>query len=303
MRKPASLLAVPLAALLVAPPLPAIAGERALVPLPSAAQCQALPAPGAVPWKTGETLSYGIDVMGASAGELALVALPPVGSGSSRELQLRALAKSNSFFSKIRRVRGKATSYVRARDMHPRRYREDTFEGESTKSAEVSFRRPQDGRSISIAWTRNKVKGRTRLRYASEAFDPISAAYYLRTLPLSQGQSVCFDSYALRKLWRITGTVKGVETIRVPAGVFQAYHLEGVAIRVDNPRSQREVHMWISTDERRLPLASMSVFDLGPVRAQLTHVGESAELVERSFKQEPARGGRSGLAPAEPATP
>jgi len=232
-------------------------------------------------------------VLGANAGELALVALPSVGSGTSRELQLRALARSNSFFSKIRKVRGKATSYLRGRDLHPRSYREDTFEGADTRSADVAFK--SDTRTVNIGWTRNKVKGRTRLRYASDAFDPISAFYYLRTLQLAKGQAICFDAYALRKVWRVTGVVKGVETIRVPAGVFQAYHLEGMAIRVDNPRSQREVHFWISADQKRLPLASMSVFDLGPVRAQLTSTSDSAAGTEQLFAPEPVEPKRAGL--------
>lgn len=246
--------------------------------VPGRAECAALPAAGqTIPWKPGERLTYDIDVMGAQAGKLALVALPPVGKGASAEYPLRALAASNSFFSKIRRVRGRSTSYVRARDMHPRRYEEASQEGKLTKSANVVFKRATEGRQVQIEYKRNNAKGKRNVRYLNDAFDPVSTIYYLRTLDFRDGMPVCFDSYGIRRLWRVTGSVKGVETVKVPAGVFQAWHIEGVAVRTDDPYKRREVHVWITNDERRLPVASLGVLDLGAVRAQLTHVGEGGE--------------------------
>ncbi len=272
-----------LAAVLVAP-LPAEAktakkrrswtiGEP--IQIPGKDQCAALPEAGPVPWKPGERLHYDIDVLGANAGKLVLVALPPVGKGRSAEYPLRALAASNSFFSKIRRVRGRATSYVRAKDLHPRRYREDTNEGGVVKWAEAVFKKPSEGGIVGVQWQRNKVKGKRNLRYLNEIFDPVSANYYLRTLDLKEGQKVCFDAYAIRHVWRTFGSVKGLETVTVPAGTYQAWHIVGTAVRIDNARQHREMHFWISADEKRLPLASLGIIDLGPVRAQLTRADTS----------------------------
>lgn len=263
-----------------------ISGEA--IEIPTGAACPALPAPAyGTPWAPGERLAYDLDVMGAQAGKLALVALPPVGTGKNAELPFRALAASNSFFSKIRRVRGRSTSYVRASDMHPRRYREDSNEGGVIKSADVVFKRKNEGRLVTVQFQRNKAKGKANLRYLNEAFDPLSAMYYLRTIELKDGMPICFDAYSLRKLWRVSGKVKGIETVRVPAGTFQAWHIEGVAVRTDNPKSHREVHLWISNDEKRLPLAALGVIDLGPVRAQLTHVGTgTAEESEENLAVE-----------------
>lgn len=273
----AGLVAAPLALAVVpaaaAPPAPV--GHR---PLPGAAACQKLPAARQpLPWEPGERLAYDIDMVGAQAGKLALVALPIVGKGKAAEHPLRALAASNSFFSKVRRVRGRATSYVRASDMHPRRYEEQTEEGQISKKADVVFRGAGEGRKVEIDYVRNTARRKSAERYLHEAFDPVSAVYYLRTLDLQPGMPICFDAYAIRKLWRVVGQVKGVETVRVPAGVMQAWHLEGRAIRVDDPTRVREVHLWISNDERRLPVAALGVIDLGPVRAQLTWVGDGKD--------------------------
>ncbi|HWV38825.1 MAG TPA: DUF3108 domain-containing protein [Vulgatibacter sp.] len=277
------------AALAFALPSPTRAARKAAVPKEKLAAvrstpCEAMPAPSQKePWPAGERLSFEIDVMGASAGNLVLMALPPVGKGTSRELPLRALAASNSFFSKVRRVRGRSTSYVRARDMHPRRYEEESNEDGVHRSANVVFQRPSEGAVVKVDWRRDEEKGRANLRYANDAFDPVSAAYFLRTVEFEKGQNLCFDSYGIRKLWRVQGEVVGKEQVRVPAGSFEAWHLEGVAVRTDDPRSARELHIWISADERRLPLAALGVLDLGAVRAQLTQIGKGPEATEASI--------------------
>ncbi len=291
-----SLLAGLIAGCLALPPVTAVAAPRPTghpaKKVPGRDVCPPLPTSVGenLPWQPGERLSFDIDVVGARAGKLSLVALPPVGKGKSAELPFRALAASNSFFSKIRKVRGRSTSYVRARDMHPRRYEENSKEGKLTKSAVVVFERPSEGGKIRIDYKRNNARRKSSHAYLNEAFDPVSAIYYLRTLDYRQGMSVCFDAYSIRKLWRVTGKVKGLETVKVPAGVFEAWHLEGEAVRTDNPAARREVHVWISNDERRLPVASLGVIDLGAVRAQLTHVdqgGTAGESEESLIVEEP----------------
>lgn len=274
------------------PPPPA--GQKATTKPAAQAQgdtgeaCAPMPPPArALPWEPGEKLAFDLDVLGAQAGKLSLVALPPIGKGQSQELSFRALAASNSFFSKIRKVRGRSTSYVRARDMKPRRYREDSKEGKLTRGADVVFKRPNEGRFAQVDFTRNHVKGNAKLPYLHDAFDPLSVVYYLRTLEFTQDMPLCFDTYAIRKLWRVRGKVKGLETVKVPAGVFEAWHIEGEAVRTDKPDSKREIHIWISNDERRLPLAALGVIDLGPVRAQLTNVGKgSSDESEEQLAEE-----------------
>src|SRR5690606_5461551 len=123
-------------------------------------------------------------------------------------------AASNSFFSKIRRVRGRSTSYVRARDMHPRRYEEASQEGKLDKAATVVFKRPNEGGRIDIDYRRNTAKRKYRFDYLNEAFDPVSIVYYLRTLDYKPGMPICFDAYSIRKLWRVSGKVVGLETVK-----------------------------------------------------------------------------------------
>lgn len=256
---------------------PAAKKNQKAVKVPTAAECAPLPsATGEPPWEPGERLAYDIDFLGANAGKLVLTALPSVGTGSSREYPLRAIAASNSFVASVKRFRGRSTSYVRSRDLHPRRYREDSNEDGLIRSADVVFGKKTDGAKVETEWTKGKQRGKKTQRYMNEVFDPIAAAYYLRSIPLAAGQPLCFDAYGFLNVWRVSGSVKGIETVNVPAGTYQAYHFAGTAVRIDRPTSHREVHLWIGADEAKLPLAGMMSMNAGPIRAQLTSVGTAA---------------------------
>jgi len=64
--------------------------------------------------------------------------------------------------------------------------------------------------------------------------------------------------------------VEGREHVSLPVGEFEAWHLSGVAVKLDDIRQQRGIHIWLSDDSRRLPLAALGVIDLGAIRATLT---------------------------------
>jgi hypothetical protein len=81
---------------------------------------------------------------------------------------------------------------------------------------------------------------------------------------------VCFDVYGIRRMWRMSGKVEGKEHVSLPVGEFDTWHLVGEAVRLDNHSLRREVHVWITADERRLPVAALGAIDLGAVRATLT---------------------------------
>lgn len=252
------------------------------------------------PWHDGERLYYDVDVMGAFAGKLTLIAHAPSPRLGEEEIHLRALAASNSFFSKIRTIRGRASSHLRLPDLRPRSYGEETREGEIERSATVHFERSKRGMAMNLESKRNGRTSRKRYRHTNDAFDPLSAFYALRAMKLEEGQSICFDAYGIRRHWRVSGTVKAREVVKVPAGAFSAYRIEGKAFMVDDPSKSREIHVWISADERRLPLAALGVMDLGPVRAQLTRIdGEVDEELERAVASEMRRRGPEMKAPRD----
>jgi hypothetical protein len=249
----------PIAFLLALAPALAWAG-----PFPSAAQCKALGKPTKpFAFAVGERLEYDLDAVGAEAGKLTFRVLPE----KDGTLPVEAKIQTNTFFSKVRRVKATATSYLDTKSLRPKRYVEDAVENEVQRYADVKF--TPSARQMSVQYRNAGKPGQRQYRFAQEGLDPAGSMYLLRQIPLKEGTEVCFDAYGIRSVWRVFGKVVGKEAVSLKAGEFQAWHLQGEAVRVDRPASRREIHIWISDDERRLPLAALGMMDLGVVRATL----------------------------------
>ncbi len=212
----------------------------------------------------GEHLEFDLDALGAQAGKMSMkVQRPEKGS-----LPVQIEAQTNTFFSKVRRVKAQAMSYLHPRTLRPSRYTEDATENEVHRKVDVAF--GSKDRSVKVDYVVGKRSGRFNYTYDKDGLDVAGAIYLMRQLPMKEGLSVCFDVYGIRRMWRMTGTVVKREHVSLPLGEFDAWYLSGVAVRLDKPSQKREVHVWISDDARRLPLVAVGTIDLGAVRATLT---------------------------------
>ena len=261
---------------------PAAGSAAAPPPPPSESECKALP-PIRTPlsFATGEVLEYELDAMGiAQAGRLTMHVLP-VREG---KLPVEVKAQTNTLFSKIRRVKGLATTYLDLETLHPARYIEDGTENEIHKHAAVSF--SAKDHAVHVEYKTGNQAGQNQFRYANDGLDAAATVYLLRQLPLKQGTALCFDVYGLRRLWRLSGKVEAREHVSLTIGEFEAWHLSGTAVRLDDHRHRREVHLWISDDQRRLPLAVVGAIDLGAIRARLTAFSRPGEKTVRAQGKE-----------------
>jgi hypothetical protein len=80
---------------------------------------------------------------------------------------------------------------------------------------------------------------------------------------------VCLEIFATRRIWKLTGKMAGKETIETPLGRFSSLRFEGEAVRVDDPTVKRAALLWVSDDERRLPLAGIAEVRGKTIRIQL----------------------------------
>jgi hypothetical protein len=242
-------LAAALALALAAPPcgLPPLAAER--------------------PWPPGETLSYDVAVMGiVKAGALQLAVEPPILQGS--QLPLRARVRTTSVFAKIRKLKGVALSWVEPGSLRPQRYRDDLEQDGLKRTSDTRFDRP--GPTVKMAWTSGAEKGVVEFSRQQEALDALAAIYLLRAAELRPGMELCFDLLANRRYWRFRGTVaREVERVETDAGAFSTLRLDARVVRADDATQSRPLHLWFSTDRRRLLVAVVSEVDLGPVQAML----------------------------------
>lgn len=254
-----------LLALIVLVSTAAVAQGAAPSPIPADKQCRTLGSPTTpYAFPAGETLEYALDAMGAEAGTLTVRVLPR----RDGSIPIEVKTQTNTFFSKVRRVKATAMSYLNAKTLRPRRYVEDAVENEIVRYADVNFTPAR--RQARLEFKNGRYAGKKTFTTPVDALDPAGAIFLLRQLPLKQDMTLCFDAYGIRSMWRVSGKVVGKERVSLKVGEFEAWHLQGEAVRIDNPRWRREIHLWVSADERRLPLAAVGVIDLGAVRATLT---------------------------------
>ena len=278
--------AAALLSLAVLAALPAAAAET----LPSNAECRALPALPAhrLPLRAGERLQYDVDFLGGvKAGTVTLEVRAPEEQAGSLTVPVSVHAESNDFFSKFGKLDSTAVTYLRPRDLHPLRYHEDFVESGRKYWTDVFF--PSSGPHVVRTRYGNPTStGERSYPFASDALDVVSAFYVLRSLDLKVGQSLCFDVYGSRTLWRIWGKVDARETIATPAGTFQTLRLAGEAARPSMPKVHRQIYLWVSDDPQRLPVVAMGDLDIGPMRAILSATGGAGPKVAHDPPPGPA---------------
>jgi len=246
----------------------------ALLALALAAEPCGPPAPRAepLPFGTGEVLSYDLDLFGlVRAGSLELAVEPAMPGG--KVIPLRARARTEPSIQNLLELSAVAFSWVDVRTLAPERYREEADENGVHKVSDV--RLPPAGPKIDIEFDIAGKRSAAHVPRQGAVLDALSALYALRAAPLATGHRYCFDLVARGRVWRVTGAVAArPEKLDTVAGRLEAVRVDARASLADEPQGPvREMHVWISTDARRLFLAAVGDVDLGPVRLTLTGLG------------------------------
>jgi Protein of unknown function (DUF3108) len=245
------------------------AALAALLVAGAAPPCSLPPLAAERPWRPGETLDLDLDVLGAvKAGTMQLTVQRPMSGG--RIVPLRGRARTGASVEALKRFAGVALSWIDARTLLPERYRDEADENGVRKVTDTRFS-PGEA-EIRIAYQLGERRGENAYPRENEVLDGLSALYYLRAARLAPGDRFCFDLVANRRMWRVEATVAArTERVDTPAGRFDTVRVDAVARRADAPNARpRPVHLWFSTDARRVLVAAVSEIDVGPVRAVLS---------------------------------
>lgn len=178
-----------------------------------------------------------------------------------RVYRIVSKAESNSFVSKFYKVRDRAESYVDAESLFSRRFVKHLREGSYKQDTEIRF--DQDARKAVYA------DGKT-FDVAARVHDVLSAFYYVRTLPLPDGATVVIPTHDNKKSYEMEVRVLRREKIEVPAGTFQCVVVEPLLKSEGVFRSQGSIYVWLSDDERRIPVLVKSKVPIGSISVSLT---------------------------------
>ncbi|MCA1829613.1 MAG: DUF3108 domain-containing protein [Myxococcales bacterium] len=219
----------------------------------------------------GEILSYKLDAIGVDVGTFEVrVGMPPP-TDKRAALALTSRAKTTAFVStNVGRYDAFATALL-APDFSPLHYHEDLDEGETHKAVDLDFPPRPDG-SLPVRGSTNGNAEPFALSAGSDVRDIISTLYLLRAQQMKPGTPVCVEVFAGRKIWKVSGQMAAHETIETPLGKFATLRIDAESVRADDPRVKRAAHVWVSDDDRRLPLVAIGEVKGKVIRAQLTAV-------------------------------
>jgi hypothetical protein len=110
-------------------------------------------------------------------------------------------------------------------------------------------------------------------RVPPDTRDPLSAFFAVRTIPMRPGSSQVFPVNDSGETFNVRVTVQQRETVRSGLGTTAAWKLVPVILDASGrPSTGRTLHMWISDDERRLPLKIEAGLEVGTFELTLRHV-------------------------------
>jgi hypothetical protein len=169
-------------------------------------------------------------------------------------LRVIATASSNQVFDKIYPVRDHFESFMDVTDLRSRAFKKHLREG--------TFRRDQIVRKDHEAGKAYYHDGEAS-EMVPGSHDVLSAFYAVRTLPLEQGREFYLNSHTDRKNYPIKVTVLGRERVEVPAGIFDCVVVEPTLRSGDFIKNEGSLKIWLTDDERRIPVQMKSKIPVG----------------------------------------
>jgi hypothetical protein len=227
--------------------------------------------PEGAPFRSGELLTWDLELVFVKAGRLSIQVDRPMTRGTI--LPLKARAQSTAAFANVKRLTAVALSWIDASTLRPERYHEEGDEDGVRRALDV--RLDAAGPTVTIEQRWRERKGSKAFERRGEVLDTLSALYYLRGARLQPGERFCLDMVAAGRYWHVTGALaSGRERVETPAGSFETVRVDAEAVRADAPPGSkgraRQLHVWLTADERRLPVSMVGEIDAGPVSATLS---------------------------------
>jgi uncharacterized protein DUF3108 len=218
------------------------------------------------PFKSGETLTIEVTfskmLVSGVVGEIRISATqppPPEGSPESDIIQLHAEATSRGFFPAVLKVRVKDSfdSVVRLSDFALQKSSKRIDEGKVKREEQSDI--DHEGKRVTFTardLANPKAKPTAReIPCANSVQDLLSVIYFVRTLPLREGDVIPITLYDAGELFeKVEVAVGKQEEIKTNAGRFKTVRL--IAKVFDGRFFKRpgELVIWLTDDSRRLPI-------------------------------------------------
>lgn len=223
------------------------------------AACIAAAQPSA-PVFAGEKLTYDMSWGPFAGGVMTIAASPVIDFEDRKAYKIELSAISNDFISRFFVVRDSITSWIDVHTLESLRFEKHTVEGKRVDDERIDFDHEE----------RVARRGTRVIPFTPPVFDSLSAVYYLRTKPLATGEPLDLEVVSGKQTYRLAVDVLEKTTVRTPAGVFRALRVHPKMKGEGLLKKQADLWLWITDDERRLPVMIRSKLNFGTLTARLS---------------------------------
>ena len=215
------------------------------------------------PFKPGEKLTYRVKIFGLPVGQEVLEIKDVVSIDGEPTYPLFWRVRIVDPFSLLYHFDDTIESFVDVKTLYPRLVRFHFEEGNRIKDREVQLDQTE-GVALIKDW-----KGEFKREFSLPAMDTVSLIYWLRAQDLWVGKSFSLSLIEGRNPRKVEIKVLRKEEVTTYSGNYSAFLCSEVT------SDKTEVKLWISDDERHLPVKFQAETSIGTLTASLTNI-ESA---------------------------
>ena len=226
------------------------------------------------PWMKGEKLSFSLSWGFITAG-YATLEVKPIQDGKTEFL---TFATGNKTINKVYPVNDTVYTRVRNKGLMTEVFRKRLHEGTFHNTSVIRFdRKGEKGWLSDTVFTdmkNRKVKrsADTVVALQGEEHSIMSAFYLVRTLPLKVGETSKFSAVSGKKRYELKVLVHGRETIESVLGMVPCIKVEPVLDGDGIFVSKGRIFIWLTDDDRRIPVLMECEIALGSIKAKLLEV-------------------------------
>jgi hypothetical protein len=213
-------------------------------------------------FNSGERLVFDVGYSFITAGE-AVMSIPRIDTVFGRPVfQVLFTVNSTSTFSWIYKVEDRYETYLDVQGMFPWRFTQKVREGSFHRDFSAWFDQVKN-----IAYANDK-------QYAIPPYvhDAVSAFYYVRTLDYSKsrvGEKMLLQNFFKDTTYSLAVKFLGRQRIHVDAGTFNCIIVEPLMKEGGLFKSEGRVVIWLSDDERKIPVKVSTKVVVGSIDAEL----------------------------------
>ena len=223
------------------------------------------------PWMKGEKLTFSLGWGPITAGEatLEVKALP------EGKTEFLSFAHGNNAVSRIYPVFDTVYTRVRNKGLMTEVFRKNLHEGKFHNTSIIRFDRKGEK-----AWLSDTVFTDMKTRKVKRSADTavaiqgaehsiMSAFYFVRTMPLTVGDTTRFSAVSGKKRYELKVLVHGREQLKTSIGTVNTVKVEPVLDGDGIFVSKGRIFIWLTDDDRRIPVLMECEIALGSIKAKL----------------------------------